>query len=61
MLGQQRHRRPVAVHTLAGKHMRADELVEWAQESGTAADLVGKGGDAQIDALAPKRSDCRLF
>ena len=32
VLGQHRHRRLVAVHTIAGKHVSADQLVEWAQQ-----------------------------
>ena len=52
VLGQYRHRRVVAVHAIAGKHMGADQLVERPQQDGAAADLVGQRRHAEIDALA---------
>src|SRR6266404_951954 len=52
MLGQHRHRGLVAVYAIAGKHMRADQLVERAQESSAGPDLVSQGRDAEIDTLA---------
>ena len=43
-LGQHRHCRVVPVHAFPGKHMRADQLVERAQEGRAAPDLVASTG-----------------
>jgi hypothetical protein len=51
-LGENRDRRVVAVHALAGEDVRADEVIEGAKEHRTAADLIGQRRDAQINTLA---------
>ena len=51
-LGQYRHRRVVAVDAAAGENMRADEIIERAQNHGAAADLVGERREAELNAFA---------
>jgi hypothetical protein len=50
-LGQYRHRRVIAVHSAGGKYVRADELIERAQNHGTTADLVGERREAETHAF----------
>ena len=50
-LREHRHCRVIAVHALCGQDVSADQLVERAQQRRAAADLVGQGRQAEIDAL----------
>jgi hypothetical protein len=43
VLGQDRHRRVVAVHPLPGEHMRADQIVQRPQQRGARAARLSAG------------------
>ena len=51
-LGQHRHRRVVAMQAVRRQHMGRDQVVQRAQCHGAGADLVGQGGQAEVDTLA---------
>ena len=51
VLRQHRHRRVVAVKTIGGQHMAADQFGERRQRGATRTDPVGQGRGVQLDAL----------
>src|SRR4029077_5249565 len=55
VLGQDRHGRVVAVQTLAGEPVTADQFDERRQARGASADPVRQGRHVELDAFPGKR------